>query len=173
LFYSETVAFREQIERYFHAFGREAVKVILYDDLLGRPAELMRATQEFLGVRVSPDVPLLRANVGRVVRSISIQTWLKEPPAPLRRVLRALMPTQTRDRVREAIARQLERFNMRGTERPVMDDVSLRVELSERFRPETERLSVLIDRDLSNWMSQPCLPGPGKLHEAHDARALS
>src|SRR3954470_9290 len=50
LYYSEGAAFSEQVERYFDAFGRARVHVILHEDLRGDQAAVYRDTLRFLDV---------------------------------------------------------------------------------------------------------------------------
>jgi hypothetical protein len=50
--------------------------------------------------------------------------------------------------------RRVERVHSRPAKRPPMPD-ELREHLSRELRPEIERLSALLDRDLSSWLSPP------------------
>jgi len=151
LLYSEAVAYGPQVERYLDRFGREAVKVILFDDVLEDPARVMQETQEFLGVTPLGNVQLIRANEAVRVRSAYVQRVLRNP-RKLRSVSRLLMPRRARARIAAIVAPRIERVNLTSSQEQAMT-AALRAELTDRFRPGVERLAVLIDRDLEKWLN--------------------
>ena len=51
LYYREIVGFSEQVRRYFDRFGRDAVKVIIYDDFRRDTRRSYQETLEFLGLQ--------------------------------------------------------------------------------------------------------------------------
>lgn len=151
--YSEAVAFGSQLARYFEVFARDNVHVVIFDDLLNDPFAVMRETQSFLEVRIVDGFPLLHANKGRAVRSPHLQRLFNQPSPFVHSLARRLLPKVTgrviRQRLREA--------NLRPGPRPSLPP-SMRAELTERFRPEVERLALLLNRDLSSWTAPPRSP---------------
>lgn len=149
LHYSEAVAFCSQLVRFLDEFGTEAVHVILFDDVQVREAMVMRETQQFLGIRVLNDIPLLRLNEGHTVRSPWFQHIARQQSL-LRAVSRRLVTRKGRARISNLVVRGVEHVNV-TRERLLALPTDLTTVLTERFRPEIEQLALLIGRDLSTW----------------------
>ncbi|CAN5605417.1 hypothetical protein BH23CHL7_BH23CHL7_12370 [soil metagenome] len=79
LFYRHSVRFAEQLERYYGAFGRERVHVMLHDDLLRDGASVVRGGLQFLGVDASLAAAPPRVNENRRVRSPLMQRLIFTP----------------------------------------------------------------------------------------------
>jgi hypothetical protein len=64
LFYRDVARYTEQVARYFDAFGREQVHVILHQDLKRDPARVVRDVCRFLGLdaRLAPRFRVLNSN---------------------------------------------------------------------------------------------------------------
>ena len=138
-FYSENLA------RYYELFGRDRVKVGLYEDLVEDPAGLMRSFFRFLGVDDSyePDTAR-RHNPSGVPKSRFVVSLLKRPN-PLKSVLKPLLPGGLRGRISEG----LQRRNL--SEAPPLEPEA-RGRLVELYREDILRLQDLIGRDLSAWL---------------------
>jgi hypothetical protein len=151
LFYRETVRFTEQLQRYFDVFGRDRVRVIVYDDLRRNPAAEYRRTLEFLGVdpAFAPDFAVVNPN--KMARSRALQRILHSPPPWLLDAGRAFIPKAIRDSLRE----DLRRINTRQMPRPPLAP-DLHARLAKEFAPEVARLGALIGRDLSHWSDPEC-----------------
>ena len=147
LYYRESVRFAEQLERYFDAFGRDRVHVILYDDFRDRTRQSYAATLSFLGVDESFEPRVEVVNANRRVRSTVLQRLIFQPPRPMLGTVRVLRRFPLVHRTRA----MLLRMNSRAQRRTAMDP-KLRAQLTEEFAPEVQRLASLIDRDLSAWM---------------------
>jgi hypothetical protein len=133
----------EQLGRYFAVFPRDRIRVYLYEDLERGPRQLMRDLHGFLGVDPSeePDVST-RHNVSGLPRSASVHAVLTGG-GRLREWLKRLVPAPAR----RAVRTRLERGNLH---KPEMPD-RVRTLLKETYREDIERLSDLIQRDLSSW----------------------
>lgn len=145
LIYTDVATFTPQVERYFQAFGRDAVRVILLDDMVEDPVGVYRQTLEFLGVDPTLDADLAPHNKSRSLSALDLRLkrlyyraqWFrrvfKATPTPLLAVYRTvtskMMPT-------------IRRTSM---------DPQLREELTDWFKPEIDRLGDLIRVDLSHW----------------------
>ena len=145
LFYRHSVRYREQLERYFEAFGRDRVHVMLFDDLVRDGQAVVRGCLEFLGVDASLAAAPPTANESRRVRSPIMQRLIFAPKLllPLAPVLRKV-PV-----VRRARQRLLD-MNSQARPRAPMDP-ALRRELLDEFAPQIYELGRLIGRDLSAW----------------------
>lgn len=154
LFYRETARYARQVRRYFDAFGREKVHIVIFDDLKQDSAETYESTLRFLGVATDfrPDFRVV--NPSKRVRSQALRNLSKHPREGTRRFARAIVPRPLRQRLVLA----LERYNTRyETPQPVNPELleSLRAE----FVSEVEALSGLLGRDLTRWV-EPQGPAP-------------
>ncbi len=149
LFYRHSVRFAEQLERYFEAFGRERVHVMLHEDLQRDGQAVVRDCLAFLGVDQSAAAAPARVNESRRVRSPVLQRLIFEP-----RLLMPLAPLLRRfPLVRAARSRLLEANSQARRRQPL--DPQLRQRLTSEMAPEIERLGQLIGRDLSAWLATP------------------
>lgn len=145
LFYRDVGKYTEQVQRYIETFGREKLKVIIFDEFKRNTAQVYKETCLFLGVDPTFN-PLIRVvNGNKGVRSVTYRNLIFRPSL-LRTVARRVIP----DTPRRRIIRVLERVNLKYEERPPMNP-ELKRRLKEEFRPEVERLSQLLDRDLTYW----------------------
>ncbi len=145
LYYREIAAYTAQVERYFDAFGRDAVHVILFDDLKRDAAGMYRDVLAFL--EVDPD---FRVDFKRVNESRRIRSWRLHVAYSLafRRSMDYLRgPALHAMRKGTGILRSL---NTAHAPRPPLDP-ELRQRLRREFEPEVMRLGDLLGRDLSHW----------------------
>ncbi len=147
LYYRESVRFAEQLRRYFDAFGRERVHVVVFDDFVADTASTYRRVLEFLGVdpAFSPDFAV--SNPNKRVRLRALQRLVYQPPGPLLK----LVPVIRRFPFAHAIRDRLLRLNSSAARRTPMDP-GLRSRLLEEFAPSIRELGELIGRDLSGWL---------------------
>lgn len=152
------------VENFFNAVGRERCMVLVFDDLASDPAALHRKLLDFLELspQEAPDLTARRLSQG--FRFGWLQRLLKRPPIATRAVLAG-----------EAYRQRVTRSNGRGPESAVVRAVlagrkkllqwnkmpappihlsdGLADEISATLGSEIERLSTLIDRDLSHWLN--------------------
>lgn len=150
LFYRDAVQFATQLERYFDVFGRDRVKVVIYDDFITDTGAAYRDVLQFLGVDDSFAPAFVRVNESKVPRNRGLQALIVRPPAPFDRLVPMFRRFEVAHRLRSAILTA----NGRTERRPQMDG-ALRARLTEEFRPEVERLGRLVGRDLSAWTHVP------------------
>ena len=149
--YQSAARYADQIERYLDAFGKSSVHVIIYDDFNRNVAGTYRDTLRFLDVEpdYQPDFRVfdpstharlkalqsLKGRYGqRIRRSLSSALG---PVGPL--LLRTL--------------RHLNKFNSRLGQVSATDP-DLRRRLQHEFAPDVERLSQLLNRDLTHWIRE-------------------
>ncbi len=143
LFYSETVQYAEQIERYFARFGRKNVHVILYDDFRADLPGTYRKLLQFLGVRDDFTPEFAVVNPNKRARSALLRNFVQAPPESIKRLSRVFFPRSLRQRVMKG----LDQANIRYEARAPLDP-ELKRELEHRFAPEVEELEKLLGRDL-------------------------
>lgn len=147
LFYRDVMRYTHRVERYFATFGPDRVRVILYDDFRADPARVYRETCAWLGVAADWQPSLEIVNAAKRVRSYRLRNLLDTPPDWLRRIGGPLSPRVWR----HALLRQIRRWNTEHIPRPPLD-ATLRRTLQAEIKPEIERLSRLLRRDLSHWL---------------------
>ena len=126
-----------QITRYFEAFSREQIKIILFDDLV---TDTIRVTQDvyaFLGVdcTVVPDLSLLRNKSG-IPSSPLLKALM-----PYKHSLKKIFPTRKlRDRIKQKILVKPEL------------PADIRQQLIPTYQQDILETQTLIQRDLSSWL---------------------
>lgn len=141
--YSGNARYAPHVQRWLDVFGGDRVKVLLLEDLVKKPAQTYREVLDFLGV--DPDfVPEFRVHNEAPPRGVLERfiTAAYQQPA-LKRVASSMFPYPVRRRLISGV-RKMD--NARA--KPDPRDLELRA----AFRPEVQRLSALIGRDLSHWM---------------------
>jgi len=145
---------------YVERFPRERLRIHLFEDFVRDAAAVMRDLFTFLDVAPSfaPDLSRRYNQSGGMVRNGLLRRgWAHS--ALLRARLRPYLPQAIRDRVFGVITRDLVSLRL---------DPALRAELTELYRPDIERLALLLDRDLSHWLEPPHPESPsvGESREA-------
>lgn len=143
--YRQVASYTDQVARYFEAFGRENVHVVIFEDLIRDPAASYRAALEFLGVGLhfEPNLDVVNANATHI--SPRLATLLRSP-AVIRRFKR-LVPATLHPRV-GALRVRLRTWNLERADRAPID-AELRTRLRAELSPEIERLSELLGRDMA------------------------
>jgi hypothetical protein len=146
LFYSAIPRYSTQLRRFFETFGRDRVRVILFDDLERDPAATYRGTLEFLGVDPSFEPDFAVHNVAAPTPdSLLYRAW---KATTLRYRIRTLAPQRVYTWIRERRRKRLAATS--SGSRPELPP-KLRRELDARFATEIEQLENLLDRDLGAW----------------------
>jgi hypothetical protein len=157
LFYRHIARFTEHVSRYFDVFGRENVHVIIFDDFVKDTASVYADTLRFLDVNPEFRTSFRPLNAHPVPRSRLFQSFLNRQPASLRTLTVALLG----ERVFLRCWATVRRLNTVHRPRPPLDP-DLRARLTAEFRPEVERLSELLGRDLTSWCPAPASKDPAR-----------
>jgi hypothetical protein len=159
--------FSQQIRRYFDAFGCERVHVILYDDFSARTSEVYHQTLEFLGVTAAGAPTNFAVVNGNVNGNNSVNSKMARAVLNDRSVrratvaLRACLPRSMFNIIRKAgLALNESNFNHNSAARQPMDP-EVQQMLCEELAPEVERLSLLLNRDLTHWSKPERILQPG------------
>jgi hypothetical protein len=144
--YRELCRFAQPVRRYFDVFGRENVHVVIYEDFRTDTGTAYAEVLRFLQVGPAPEMqyPIINANCR--VRSTSAREFLRHPPKRLRGLVRAAFSQNARARA----GNFLRRLNTVYETRPPISE-NLRRRLEVECKPDIEKLSCLLDRDLSHW----------------------
>lgn len=129
---------------YVRRFGAAQVKVLLYEDFLRDPTALLSDIFSFLDVDAEfrADVSTRLNRTGIIAHRPTRELWTRS--ARLRTALRPRLPAG----VRHAIGRRV----LADIDRPELDP-ALRRSLVPIFESDIRSLEVVIDRDLSHWLS--------------------
>lgn len=147
--------FYEHLKRYYDRFGREQIKVFLYDDLKADEQGLLRDIWDFLGVDASftPETEI-RFNQSGVIKH-AWKDYLIGHPSLLRRSAEAVAPGIV-DRMRKhpGLQRMVSRMRAGNLERPDFDPALRQRITDEIYREDITKLQTLIGRDLSHWLGK-------------------
>lgn len=151
--YTFMASYNEHVRRYLDIFGRERVRVVLFDDLKTQPEKVYRETLDFLNLEVA-DLPDFKvhnaarrwrspwvARIGFALLYPANRYWAKNPSFHRKVVLV----------IAYLLFRVQRRFNRTYCERPNMP-LELKQKLRELFRKDVQELEGLIEMDLSSWM---------------------
>lgn len=136
--------FAPQVQRYIDTFGRNAVKVVLLEDLAAHPAETYRSILNFLAVDADFAPSFRIHNEGPIQGKLELALYRIHAAPGIREVSNVLFPYA----VRRRLLGHVRRLHKPAHAAPDPRDAALR----ERCRPDIERLARLIDRDLSHWL---------------------
>lgn len=139
----------KQIERLFQFIAQERVAIYDYEEYCRDPAVMLHRVFGFLGVddRFTPDLSE-RHMQATVPRSYRVRRWLKRSGAW--QAARAILPEPMRARLRSTVFQPRQNFVL---------DPKDRAALAEYYRADTEKLSRLLGRDFTPWLS----PAPARI----------
>jgi hypothetical protein len=151
LVYREVVHYTEQVRRYFEVFGRDRVHVVIYDDFSADVEKEYQSTLDFLGLDSHEGPTTFRPiNESKLIRSRALRAVLCDP------CIRSLAVRASKAMGRNTFVavrsfeQKLWRINSHAQRRVPMC-AELRERLKREFAPEIERLSDLLQRDLTHW----------------------
>jgi hypothetical protein len=141
--YAGASRFAPQVERYFDTFGRDAVRVILLEDLVANPETTWLGVMDFLGIDRSyrPDFHI-RNQTRRHGRWESAIESIYRRPA-IHNLARTVIPYSL---IRAGLS-AIRRIDQPGRVAVDPREQALR----EACRPDLERLSRLLGRNLDHW----------------------
>ncbi len=134
--------YARQLRPYIDLFGRDALRIYLYDELAEDAVALTQDVYGFVGVDAGfvPDTTV-RSNPSGVPRSRTVHAFLVKDN-PVKRAIQPLLP--------RSAYRLAARLRDRNLDRPTIDEESRR-KLAAVYQPEIEELQDLIGRDLGGW----------------------
>jgi hypothetical protein len=137
--------YHEQVNRYFGEFPRSQIHISYYEDLVRAPAQLLADLFTFLGVDPSfvPDISR-RHNEPRIPKLAGATFLLKK--WGVWRYLRKLAPQPLSPRLKSLLMHSRGSLKIEPADRAFLTDY---------YRDDVERLSVLLNRDLSAWLGMP------------------
>lgn len=145
--YKELSMYYKQVQYYMEVFGRQRVKVVIYDELFANPAQALREVFAFLNVREDVGINTsVRYNVSGVPKSRKFYQRLDKfiyNPNGLEKRLKSLIPHHLRGAwASKIIGMSVERVPL---------DAEKQAQLKAYFAEDVERLQDLLQRDLHGW----------------------
>ena len=139
--------YHAQLSRYYDLFGREQIRVYLYEELKADPLGMVRDVFGFLGVDDSfaPDTSL-KHNVSGIPSSRLLHAFFKRPN-PAKAALKPFFPKKVRRRL------SMGAQNRNLQKAPPLDPETRRT-LVEAYREDILKLQGLIGQDLSAWLGE-------------------
>jgi len=173
--YADVASYWPQIERFFELVPASQRHVIVFDDFTSDTAHVFQKTQRFLGLEPIAKDSFERVNAAHGHRSQLIAKLVLDPPPLLRPIV---------DGVRQLVRQQQggwidkAKHWMRRPQKRTPLTPKFRSELAEFFTEDVQRLSQLLDRDLTHWVNQdPQLAesesvetNPAEMKELQEAR---
>lgn len=147
--YREVAAFGKHLEQLFEIAGRERCEVVVFDDLNANLGEVYQRLLAFLEVEDDGrrEFKAKRENAGFKYRWA--QQLSMNPPAWAFRLLE-ISNSATLKRLKK-LRKRLKRFNKAPEERREFSP-EVRGMLCDYFRSDIEKLSDLLQRDLTGWL---------------------
>jgi hypothetical protein len=142
--------YSSQVSRFLEKWDRSQMHFLLAEDLICNPAEAVRGCFEFLDVNPTfvPSQIGKKFHEATVPKNLALAVLFRNEDAypVLRRFARWCLPSlEWRNRLRVRLAA----WNHKPSDLKLLDDT--RRYLVEIYRPENEKLSTLLGRDLSHW----------------------
>jgi hypothetical protein len=140
------------VKYYFDIFGKQQIRIYLYDDLCNNSVALMQDMYQFIGVdnSFSPDTSK-KFQVAQVPKLKVVNTLLRKKNLPrtiVSSVLKYFLPPSFRQSIRS----NLININSKDKKQaPLLPED--RQKLVELYREDILKLQDLIQRDLSSWLS--------------------
>lgn len=144
-YYTAKGFYGQQLQRYYDRFPREQLSVYLFEELCADPMAVVQDMFAYIGVDSSFQPDLTKKNVSGVPKNATLQRLLTRDN-PLKSIVKLLLPRQ----FRKNLSSQIQRKNL--SEKPVMKPET-RAQLLDLYRDDVLKLQILINRDLSLWLS--------------------
>ena len=158
LFYQDMARFSDQVQRYFDCFGRENVKVVIFDDFKSDTATVYHSVLDFLEIDTSFETTFDIVNPNKEVRlewlqrmivSSGFSLMLLKDRLTYLATTHSLAPYSYRTRAVKGVIAVYSKYERRS---PLTAE--LRRTLSLQFQADIDTLSVMLDRDLSHWYQE-------------------
>lgn len=137
--YIERAKYYHQVKRYLDLFGRDQVKVLIFEEFLQAPQKSFIEIFNFLEVTSSFKPQIKQVNPGGVIRSKQIE-WIIQQEFPL---IKNIIPLVWRDKIRTF----MRDVNVKTGEKPVLSP-EMRQKLTKMFSEDVNLLESLLGRKL-------------------------
>ena len=162
--YAQVAKYGEQIERLFNIFPREQIKIILYDDFKKSTKTVYEDVLAFLEVPsdgktefpvVNPNT-MLRSRIAWVLFFRNVQLCITYVTKFKKKMFKKIFKNENYITIPIVLQKILPRIIALNTKNETRKPLpsSFQSELENEFKDDIEKLSLLINKDLSNWCKQ-------------------
>jgi hypothetical protein len=144
LFYSEFIKYTEQIQRFMSFFDRAQIKIIIFDDFKTNTQDVYREVLGFLGVDPNFITDFDVVNPNKQLKWPLFKKYTLDSPY-FRKTLRRLFSHETYAGLKDFYRNKMVKHAPR---RPL--DETYKLELMQNFKPEVEKLSEFLKKDLGS-----------------------
>lgn len=145
--YRQIPLYCKQIQRYFDAFGRKNVMVIIFDDMKKDVAATFRQVSVFLEIDLDFKPQFDIVNPSMRFRSKQLQEFVMNPPRVVQMFAEPILKNWW---LRQKTQKMIYLINRKKSRRPPMS-ADTRKKLQAYYAQEVEALSELLGRDLTYW----------------------
>lgn len=145
-YYSDVVKFASQVTRYFDAFGKNNVHVIIFEDFTSDTKSSYQKTLRFLEISNNFVPKFQKHNPNKISKHGYLQGLITQPPLWLRQYAHKYLPYK----LRHLIVKKTIQLNTKYKPRKKMSPKDHAI-LTNQFSREINKLERLLDRDLSMW----------------------
>jgi hypothetical protein len=155
LFYRDMATYTPQVKRYFDVFGKENVKVIIFDDFKSDTASVYRDVLEYLNIDpnfttsfdvVNPNKEVRMEWLQKIILSTGFSLMLLKDRITYTATTNSVFPYTYRTRAVKGVINAYTKYEKRSPLTP-----EIRQSILNEFTEEIDNLSQLLDRDLSHW----------------------
>jgi hypothetical protein len=146
--YAEVGKLGKQIARLLDIFPRQQIEIIWFEDFITSTKQVYDRVLDFLEVPNDDRTNFIRINENKKHKLASLGNFAAKPPTLLTTV--AMKAKKAVGIERLNIIDTIRSFNTKVVAREPLS-ASLRSELSAEFKPDLEKLSRLLNKDLSKW----------------------
>lgn len=149
--YGQIYSYHDQIARYFEVFGRDAVKVLRFEDIRDAPQRVIAELLDFVGVApFEVDIGMPKTNTRRQSRFPALTQFLASPPGALRPLLGPLKRGLNRLGLKPSVL-MMKYLSRKADGAAGRLDPDLRARMLDHFAEDIARLEKLLKQDLSAW----------------------
>ncbi len=151
--YWRRTLFCDPVQHYFEVFGRENVHIIIFDDLKNDVAQVYTDVLDFLEVDTEFQADFKIVNAAKEVKHKNLQKVLVRfglTPQAIKYSRFSRLANFIPESVRASSLRFLRKRYM-TEKKPEAMNPETRQYLQKLFLPEVQRLSLLLNRDLTYW----------------------
>ena len=139
--YSERIYYFSQIERYFNLFSEDQIKIIIFDDFRKDNEKIYKDILKFLEVSEDFLPDFKGVHESKAPKNKFLNKFFRNPH--LKNIPKNILPAKLYD----LIQLKVQELLMKNQER-IPIDPDLKLKIMKKFKPEVEKLSSLLHRDL-------------------------
>jgi len=152
--YRKVGLYANQLQNIYSEINPQKIKVILFEEFISRTDHILQEICKFLDV--DPKFKFstnYRLNKSGIIKPKSLRTWvlknLISPDNCIKRLWHKIMPTV----IKEKIHIFNKGFFINNNLKQIPMNPSTRKELQDYYREDVEKTAIIIQRDLSHWLS--------------------